>query len=204
MEELLDYEGLIYSIIKNYPSKYDRDDLFQVGMLGLIDAYKHYDKNQNTKFSTFAYYYIVGEVNKYIRESSLLKVSRNLIDLKRKIIKTKEVMEQRLGRSPTNLEVALFLEEEESTIEMALQATTDVEVIDENLEGYSYDDTSPTLMDLRDEINKLSDEEKKLLKARYYNEFTQMETSDILGISQVSVSRKEGKILQKLKTNLST
>ena len=202
MEELLDYEGLIYSIIKNYPSKYDRDDLFQVGMLGLIDAYKHYDKNQNTKFSTFAYYYIVGEVNKYIRESSLLKVSRNIIDLKRKIIKTKEVMEQRLGRIPTNLEVALFLEEEESTIEMALQATTDVEVIDENLEGYSYDDTSPTLMDLRDEINKLSLEEKKLLKARYYDEFTQMETSNVLGISQVQVSRKEGKILQKLKTNL--
>ena len=82
MEELLDYEGLIYSIIKNYPSKYDRDDLFQVGMLGLIDAYKHYDKNQNTKFSTFAYYYIVGEVNKYIRESSSLKVSRDLIELK--------------------------------------------------------------------------------------------------------------------------
>ena len=204
MDKLLEYEGLIYSIINKYPKRFDREDLYQVGMLGLIDAYKHYDKNQNTKFSTFAYYYIVGEVNKYIRESSLLKVSRNLIDLKRKIIKTKEVMEQRLGRSPTNLEVALFLEEEESTIEMALQATTDVEVIDENLEGYSYDDTSPTLMDLRDEINKLSDEEKKLLKARYYNEFTQMETSDILGISQVSVSRKEGKILQKLKTNLST
>ena len=56
MEEVLDYEGLIYSIIGKYTSKYDKDDLYQVGMIGLMDAYKHYDKNQNTKFSSFAYF----------------------------------------------------------------------------------------------------------------------------------------------------
>ena len=84
MDSLLDYEGLVYSIIHKYPRS-DQDDLYQVGMIGLVEAYKHYDKRYDTKFSTFAYYYIVGEVNKYIRESSSLKVSKTFIDLKKKI-----------------------------------------------------------------------------------------------------------------------
>ena len=117
MEEVLNYEGLIYGIISKYPKRYDRDDLYQVGMLGLIDAYKHFNKNYETKFSTFAYYYIVGEVNKYIRESSSLKVSKDLIELNKKILKTKEVMTQRLGRVPTNLEISLYLEVDEKIIE---------------------------------------------------------------------------------------
>ena len=82
MDTLLDYEGLIYSIINKYPRRFDYDDLYQVGMIGLIDAYKHYDESYETKFSSFAYYYIIGEINKYIRESSSLKVSRSLIELK--------------------------------------------------------------------------------------------------------------------------
>lgn len=202
MEEILDYDGLIYSIIGKYTNKYDRDDLYQVGMIGLLDAYKHYDKNQNTKFSSFAYYYIIGEVNKYLRECSTLKVSRNFIELKKKINEAKEVMEQKLGREPTNLELSLFLNIDIEMIDMAILSTEEVQSIDEINEVKSYDDTSPTLLDLREEINKLSDEEKRLLKARYYDEFTQMETSEMLGMSQVQVSRKENKILQKLKTRL--
>ncbi len=202
MEELLDYDGLIYSIIGKYTNRYDRDDLYQVGMIGLIDAYKHYDKNQNTKFSSFAYYYIMGEVNKYLRESSTLKVSRNFIELKKKINQAKEVMEQKLGREPSNLELSLYLDIDIEMIDMAILSTEEVQSIDEINEVKSYDDTSPTLLDLREEISKLSDEEKRLLKARYYDEFTQMETSEMLGMSQVQVSRKENKILQKLKTRL--
>lgn len=203
MEEVLDYNGLIYSIINKYSSKYDRDDLYQVGMIGLMDAYKHYDKCYDTKFSSFAYYYIVGEINKYIRESSTLKVSRSFIELKKKIIQAKEVMEQKLGREPTNLEISLYLDIDLEMIDMALLATDQVESIDEVINSAkTYDDTSPTILDLREEINKLSEEEKRLLKARYYDEFTQMETSELLGISQVQVSRKESKILQKLKTRL--
>ena len=106
MEGLLDYDGLIYKIISKYPRKFDRDDLYQVGMLGLIDAYKHYNSTYGTKFSTFAYYYIVGEVNKYIRENSCVKVSKGLIELKQKILKCREIMTQKLGRKSTNLEVS--------------------------------------------------------------------------------------------------
>ena len=172
-------------------------------MLGLIDAYKHYNSTYGTKFSTFAYYYIVGEVNKYIRENSCVKVSKGLIELKQKILKCREIMTQKLGRKPTNLEVSLYLDEEEEVINNALIATDEVASIDEQINLLkSYDDTSPEVLDLKSEISKLSDEEKKLIYARYYNELTQSETSNILGISQVQVSRSEAKILKKLRENL--
>ena len=203
MEEILDYEGMLYSIISKYPKRYDKDDLYQVAMLGLIDAHKHYDESFNTKFSTYAYYYIVGEVNKYIRESSSLKVSRNLIDLNKKVIKTKELMSQKLGREPTNLEISLYLEVDEEVINNAITACSEVSQI-ENEDVKSYDNiTSSTILDLREEIKKLPKTEKNLIMARYYDELTQSETSKILGISQVQVSRKEKKVLQKLKSNLS-
>lgn len=203
MEELLDYEGLIYSIINKYPNRYDRDDLYQAGMIGLIDAYKHFNKEFDIKFSTYAYYYVIGEVNKYIRDSSSLKVSKNLIQLKRKILETREVMAQRLGRIPTDVELALYLEIDEALIQEALIATDEVESIDDNYNIFkTYDNTSPEVLDLRYEIEKLDSKDKALIMARYYEEMTQSETSDILGISQVQVSRKEAKILQKLRCRL--
>lgn len=203
MEELLDYEGLIYSIINKYPNRYDRDDLYQAGMIGLIDAYKHFNKEFDIKFSTYAYYYVIGEVNKYIRDSSSLKVSKNLIQLKRKILETREVMAQRLGRIPTDIELALYLEIDEALIQEALIATDEVESIDDNYNIFkTYDNTSPEVLDLRYEIEKLDSKDKALIMARYYEEMTQSETSDILGISQVQVSRKEAKILQKLRCRL--
>lgn len=202
MEEVLNYEGLIYSIINKYPKRYDRDDLYQVGMLGLIDAYKHFNKSYDTKFSTFAYYYIVGEVNKYIRESSSLKVSRDLIELKKKILKVKEIMLQKLGREPTNLEISLYLEVDEDLIDEALIATDEVTSIDEAYNIGEEDRVSADILDLKNEIDKLPINEKKLILSRYFNDMTQSEVSKKLGISQVQVSRNEAKILQKLKTNL--
>ena len=203
MEGLLEYDGLIYKIISKYPKRYDRDDLYQVGMLGLIDAYKHYDSSYGAKFSTFAYYYIVGEVNKYIRENSSLKVSKNLVELKKKILECREMMIQKLGRNPTNLEISLYLAVDESLIDSALIATDEVTSIDDNINLIkSYDDTSPEVLDLKREINKLSPDERKLIYARYYEELTQSETSNILGMSQVQVSRNETKILKKLRNSL--
>ena len=203
MEELLEYDGLIYSIINKYPKRYDREDLYQAAMIGLIDAYKHYNSKYDTKFSTFAYYYIVGEVNKYIRENSSLKISKNLIDLKKKIIKTKEIMSQKLGREATNLEISLYLEVDEDLINDAIIATDEISYFEDSYDDIkSYDNTSAEVLDLKNEINNLNEEEKKLIIARYYNELTQSETSNVLGISQVQVSRNENKILKKLKTRL--
>ncbi len=210
MEELLNYEGLIYSIINKYTKNFDKDDLFQVGMLGLIEAYKNYKDNFNTKFSTYAYYYILGEVNSYIRESSSLKVSKDLLKLSKSIIKAREVMQQRLQREPTNLEIALFLEIDEEKVNEAIEATEVVKSLDyqdENIELYNsikVEDNSlnADILDLKEALKDLSFEERNLILARYYEELTQVETSKELGISQVQVSRKEAKVLQKLKEKL--
>lgn len=202
MDELLEYDGLIYSIINKYKN-YDKEDLYQVAMIGLIDALKHYDSKFDTKFSTFAYYYIVGEVNKYIRENNGLKVSRNLIEIKNKINKAKEVMSQKLGRTPTNLEISLYLEIDEKLVDEALISTEEVTSLEDGyFEMKSYDNTSAEILDLKNELDKLDEKEKRLIYSRYFYELTQSETSDLLGISQVQVSRVENKILNKLKTRL--
>ena len=197
MDELLEYDGLIYSI-----KKYDREDLYQVSMIGLIDALKHYDSKYNTKFSTFAYYYIVGEINKYIRENSSLKVSKNLVDLKNKVLKSKEIISQKLGREATNLEVSLYLEVSEELVNEALSYDEVTSLEDSQFEISSYDNTSAEILDLKNELDELSEKERKLIYSRYYEGLTQNETSKVLRISQVQVSRNEDKILKKLKTRL--
>lgn len=212
MEKLLDYERIVYSIIQRYTKYFDKDDLYQVGMIGLINAYHNFDSTQGTKFSTYAYYYVLGEVRKYVRESGLVKVSSDLVKLNQCIEKTSEQMSQRLGREPTTTELSLFLEIDEEKIEEARVAALDVKSLDYSVdealpEFYnsvaSYDkETSPEILDLRRELSRLSDEEKNLIVARYYEDMTQSEASRELGISQVQVSRKEGKILEKLRVAL--
>lgn len=212
MEELLNYEGLVYGIIQRYTNYFDRDDLYQVAMIGLINAYHNFDSSQGTKFSTYAYYYVLGEVRKFVREAGLVKVSSDLVKLNQSIEKVREVMSQRLGREPTTTEISLFLEVDEEKIEEARVAALDVRSldysVDEELPEFynsvaAFDtETTPDILDLRSEIAKLPEEEKSLIIARYYEDMTQSEASRELGISQVQVSRKEGKILEKLRVAL--
>ena len=203
MDTILDYEGLIYSVINKYPSRFDHDDLFQAGMLGLVDAYKHFDPSVSVKFSTYAYYYIVGEVNKYIRESCSLKISKDLINLKKKILQVTDIMTQKLGRVPSSLELSLYLDVPLEDVDSAIIATDEITSIDEKYYSLKYfDNINADLLDLHDSIDKLSDDERNLIIARYYDGMTQNEASKILGISQVQVSRNEAKILKKLRTSL--
>lgn len=203
MDTILDYEGLIYSVINKYPSRFDHDDLFQAGMLGLVDAYKHFDPSVSVKFSTYAYYYIVGEVNKYIRESCSLKISKDLINLKKKILQVTDIMTQKLGRVPSSLELSLYLDVPLEDVDSAIIATDEITSIDDKYDSLKYfDNINADLLDLHDSIDKLSDDERNLIIARYYDGMTQNEASKILGISQVQVSRNEAKILKKLRTNL--
>ena len=203
MDTILDYDGLIYSVINKYPNRFDHDDLFQAGMLGLVDAYKHFDPSVSVKFSTYAYYYIVGEVNKYIRESCSLKISKDLINLKKKILQVTDIMTQKLGRVPSSLELSLYLDVPLEDVDSAIIATDEITSIDEKYDSLKYfDNINADLLDLHDSIDKLSDDERNLIMARYYDGMTQNETSKILGISQVQVSRNEAKILKKLRTSL--
>lgn len=212
MEQLLEYENLVYSIINKY-SGFDKDDLYQVGIMGLVQAYKNYKSSFNVKFSSYAYYYILGEVTKYIRENKSIRVSKDVLKLKSLIDKTKSLMMQRLGREPTISEISLYLEIDEEKVSDVLCSVCDVKSLD-----YVYDEDGNEMyaslgvydnnmdldfINLRDVVDGLSDDEKELIISRYFEDMTQCEVSDKLGISQVQVSRKENKILEKLKNKIS-
>ena len=208
---LLENEKIVYSIISKYTYYFDKDDLYQVGMIGLIDAYENYDPDKNTKFSSFAYFYVLGKVKEYIRKSNVLKVSKELIKLSSSIEKTRELLTQRLGYMPTDEDISLFLEIDIKHINEAKAATALVSSLDsENEEeinlystlGYTEVGYQEEILDLKTEIENLNDFEKDIIKKRYEQGLTQSEVSKELGINQVKVSRSEKQILTRLRTRL--
>ena len=208
---LLENEKIVYSIISKYTYYFDKDDLYQVGMIGLIDAYENYDPNKNTKFSSFAYFYVLGKVKEYIRKSNILKVSKELIKLSSSIEKARELLTQRLGYMPTDEDISLFLEIDIKHINEAKAATALVSSLDsENEEeinlystlGYTEVGYQEEILDLKTEIENLNDFEKDIIKKRYEQGLTQSEVSKELGINQVKVSRSEKQILTRLRTRL--
>lgn len=214
-EDIMDYERLIYSVIQNYKNYYDIEDLKQVGYIALLKACQNYSCDKNTKFSTYAYWYIKGEVLKYIREDRSIKVNRDLIKLSSSVSKAKEVLEQKLYREPSVTELSMFLDVDERLISEALNQQQPVGSLDfiinddEDKELNVYDVIPYTelgfneeILDLKEELKKLTEEEQRLINCRYFNDMTQTETSKVLGINQVKVSRTENKILQKLKGSL--
>ena len=171
-------------------------------MIGLIQAKNNFNSDLDVKFSTYAYYYILGEITKYIRESKSLKLSKDIIKLNKSINKATDIMIQK--------ELSLFLDIEEDKITEALIATQDVQSLDysyeENNDMYNLisdkDTIKEELIDLKEELKRLNPEEKQLIRERYYEDLTQTEISKKTGISQVQISRKESKILEKLKKRL--
>lgn len=199
---ILEYEKLIYSVMKyfkNYPSK---EDLFQVGCIGLINAYNNYDSNINTKFSTYAYSYILGEMKKLVREDKGIKISRNISRLYTQIENANMYLTQKLMRMPNIQEISKFLQIDEYLIAEALNSTNSLLDIDEVQINNSNDYSNELL--LKEELNKLSMEELDLINRRYIQDMTQNEVASFLGMSQVQVSRKEHKVLEKLKKQLVT
>lgn len=208
-ELIFQNENLIYSIINKYKNYFDLEDLYQTAAIGLINAYKNYKQDKNTKFSSYAYFYIEGEVKKYIRESNTLKISKELIKLNTAIQKAKEVLYQKLNREPTDFELSLFLEIEEQEIINAKQATALVESLDNDEEENLYNKTSyneqkynEEILDLRTEINNLKELQRQIIISRYEEGLTQQEVSKLLGINQTKVSREEKEILVRLRNRL--
>ena len=204
-------EPLIYSIINKYTFFFDRDYLYQVATIGLIHAYNHYKENKNTKFSSYAYFYIIGEVKKYIRESNFFKVSKDLSKIGKRIEDVKVLLTNKFGKIPTNYEIASFLKIDIEKIEEAINANMLLKSLDYMDEeeismhekvGFIEQGYNEEILDLKEELKHLSSPEKRLIKERYENGHTQNETSKILGISQVQVSRKEKEILTRLRARL--
>ncbi|MBR4671637.1 MAG: sigma-70 family RNA polymerase sigma factor [Bacilli bacterium] len=211
---VLEYRKLIYSIAKKYSyNESDLEDLYQVGNIGLYNALKNYKSDCGTKFSTYAHFYIKGEILKYVRENKLIKSSSENVKLLRSINKVKEYLTQAKARSPSIEEVAEYLEVPVDSIYSAINSSQTIKSLDYELsedsnlydyESYIEKGYNEDILDLKEEINKLNDEERRLIIDRYFLDKSQQETSDSLGISQVQVSRKESKILSKMRNNILT
>lgn len=215
LEKLIkDNQNLIYSITHNFNGYPNKDDLFQAGVLGLIDAYNHFNPNLGVKFTTYAYSYIVGEMYKQVRKDRGIKVSRTISKLNLMIEKASILLSQQLMREPTITELSNFLEVSEYELYEAISSNNSIRSIDESIND---DEKELTLHDvisdhvesniddlilLRQALENLDDFEKNIILNRYMKDLTQTETSKILGMSQVQVSRKEQKILMKLRDKL--
>jgi RNA polymerase sporulation-specific sigma factor len=207
-------KNLIYSISHYFENYTNKEDLYQAGVVGLITAYKNYNPEFNNKFSTYAYQYILGEMKKYVREDKGIKISRDISKLNLKIEKCSILLAQKLMRKPSIKEIANFLNIEEYQIAEALKSTNSLQSLDETICNDSkeitlYDtigsrpkvDIIDSIM-LKDELEKLPEPDKTIIKNRYLNDMTQKEIGKKLGMSQVQVSRYEQKILTKLKSKL--
>lgn len=208
-------KNLIYSIIKKYTYYYDKEDLFQTATIGLIKAYNNYDSSKNTKFSTYAYTYILSEVLLYINNNRDIRLGKNYLKIYKKINEAKLILTQKLMKEPTTYELSLFLELDENLINQVLALTQSFSNLEEII---SKDGKNLTLLDvvsdkdkdkmidnliLKETLNNLTEEERQILMLRYYDERTQQEVANILGTNQVYISRNEKKVLKKLKEDLS-
>ncbi len=212
-DKILEYEGLVRSITSKYNFRSDYDDLYQAGMLGLQLAITKYDESKETSFADYAYLWIKGEVLKTINCDYQIHVSSDTYKLNKEIKETREYLSQNLGREPTTSEIAYMLGESEEKIVSVINAVStpyslDNSYIDDDCNLYNkialiekgYD---VGVLDLKEAIMGLEESERELITSRYYQDMTQKETAEVLGISQVQVSRKETKILEKIRMQIS-
>lgn len=198
--------GLIWKIASNFYG-IDSQDLFQAGALGLAKAYKNYQKNGMTKFSTYAYEYIFGEMYALANNKNI-KVGKDILKRYKYIERMRYELAQKLMRVPTNIELANYLEIDIDVLEQALLCAYQVMSLDDDKEetrslhetiakdeAVSQDD----IILLEDSMSELNNVEKDIINSRYYEDLTQSQTARKLGISQVKVSRYEKKGLVKMR-----
>ena len=205
---------LVLSILKKYNNRTSNmDDLFQVGCIGLIKAIDNFDLEQGVKFSTYAVPMILGEVKRYLRDNSSLRVSRSIKDTAYKALKTKEMLTNKLNMEPTIKMIALEMGLEESEVSNALDAMKDAISMSEPIYNDGGDTIylQETLADKKDKIgidmslmlkeaiNKLKPKEKYIILQRYIQGKTQVELSEEIGISQAQISRIEKNGLDAMK-----
>lgn len=185
----------------------DKEDLYQVGVIGILKAYHNYKKNGTTKFSTYAYDYIFGEMYNLVNNNSY-KVSKDLIRLYKKLEVTRYTLAQSMGKIPSNLELSKYLNIELSLVDSATNIGNVVSLDDDNENSRSYSETISSKemvsqddrLILEESINQLDNQEKEIIKLRYYNDLSQTEVAKILSLSQAKVSRYEKRSLEKMRS----
>ncbi len=199
-----------YRLLKTSYYGADFEDLCQIGSIGLLKAIRRFDTKRGVVFSTYAVPMIIGEMRKFLRDDGPVKVGRRLKEQYSKIRRANEKMSAELGREPTLSELESETNIPREEIILTLDSAARPESLDTpiNSDGDMYlsdilsdENTLPDIdkMALKESLRKLADDERKLIAIRYFLSKTQQETADLLGMTQVQVSRKEKKIIEKLR-----
>ena len=210
---------LVLSVIQRFDKRGENpDDLFQVGCIGLLKAIANFDPTKQGRFSTYGVPMIAGEIRRYLRDNSAIRVSRSIRDVAYKVLQCKEALQLRLGRDPTQEEIAKELDLPLSAVNEALDAVcAPVSLYDP---VYSDGGDPLTVMDqvrdnknteyqwmehiaLRDAFRNLGEREKQILSLRFYDGKTQMEVANMVGISQAQVSRLEKGAISTMRKSVS-
>lgn len=208
---------LVLSVIQKFTGRgEDIDDLFQIGVIGLIKAINNFDLSKEVRFSTYCVPMISGELRRYLRDSSHVKVSRSLRDLAYKAIQAKERLTIMLQREPNIDEIAAETGEKRANVVIALESISDPVSLYEPV--YSDSEDNLYIMDqisdmndvesrmdelsIRDAIRDLGERERNILYLRFFRGKTQVEVAGEIGISQAQVSRLEKNAIERIKNSI--
>ncbi len=219
--------GLVHAVIRRFENRgHDREELFQIGCIGLMKSVDKFDTSLGLAFSTYAVPMIMGEIRRFLRDDGMVKVSRSLKENGYKIRKAKDLLGTELGREPTLLEIAALTELSTEDVVLALEANSQVEsiyrpmfqsdgeelLLIDQLNGeqgmYEVHGGKSEQEQLLNEIligqllESLEERERQLIQYRYFENLTQTAVADRLDMNQVQVSRMEKKILRKLRIEL--
>lgn len=213
-----DNMGLVYSIVGRYAGRgYDSEELSQIGAIGLIKAVDKFDMSFDVKFSTYAVPLISGEIKRFLRDDGMVRVSRSIKENGWKIRRAADQLSQKLDREPSIEELAAATEIPPEDIVIALEANAEVESINKPIcfadgkevsleeriqEKTDWNEQLLNRMLVEQLLCLLDETEGKLIQLRYFEDKTQREVAEHLGISQVQVSRLEKKILRNLRKSL--
>lgn len=209
--------GLVWSVVKKFSNRgYEPEELFQIGSVGLLKAIDKFDFTYNVKFSTYAIPMIIGEIKRFIRDNSPVKMARSVRDLTIKIQSAKEKLLYELNREPTIIELSEEIGVPPEEIVMGLEAIQPI--VSLNDVAYQEDGAPIYYIDKLDDgeqlhsqiekiavkeaLSRLDKLERQIIILRYFKEKSQTEVAKVLGITQVQVSRLEKKILTKIKNML--
>ena len=210
--------GLIWNIIKRFKGRgTEQEDLFQIGCIGMIKAIDNFDISLNVQFSTYAVPMIIGEIKRFLRDNSTIRVSRSLKDTAYKAITTRETLMKKNLKEPSITEIAEEIGISKADIVIALEAVTPsislyepvfndggdtLYVIDQVKDKKNTEDRWVRNIALREAINRLSTRERQIIILRFFDCLTQTEVAKDLGISQAQVSRLEKCALRDMKRHL--
>ena len=210
---------LVLSIVQRFSSRgEDPDDLFQVGCVGLIKSIDNFDLGQDVKFSTYAVPMIIGEIRRFLRDNSLVRVSRSTRDLAYRALTAREELSHTLDREPTADDIARKLGEPRSEVVAALDAIVDpvslyepvwsdsgdsIYVMDQISDTENTDESWTEDLALKEAMKRLSPREKRIIELRFFRGRTQTEIAGEIGISQAQVSRIDKGALERIRTDRS-